>query len=145
MGKQDGIDNADMSGWGLMASINYIEVHIPDAFVVENVVGMTFPDHRLFVNHVLLKLLSVKEQSGSYAYRIDYKIVNTESDTSLVQCRRRFVIVGNRLKTMVRAFQWPAPCPGLELENSIQRNTLNNKLLHVHWRCEPLKLHQNQY
>jgi site-specific DNA-cytosine methylase len=96
----------------MACGLEYIGKHLPDTFTFENVKAITYTKHREFLNKILTAMRRIIDPAtGTRAYNVEYKILDTKVHGGLPQSRQRWYCVGIRRAVQVSGFIWPEPIP----------------------------------
>lgn len=99
---------ADPRGTVIMYIINYLRIHRPRVFILENVRGLLNAKFAATFQNIMTELRSITSSDGRSSYLVSYRLVNT-SDWGLPHHRQRVYIVGLWSSTIdpKAPFVWP--------------------------------------
>ena len=102
-GKGQGIHDQKDRGLLVAHSLDYVRVHLPRLVLLENVVGLTYTQHRPLLAWILVALQDL-------GYECYHKVSNT-AHFGIPQRRERLYIVAILKHRLKRPFLWPEPVP----------------------------------
>ena len=102
-GKGQGIHDQKDRGLLVAHSLDYVRVHLPRLVLLENVVGLTYTQHRPLLAWILVALQDL-------GYECYHKVLNT-AHFGIPQRRERLYIVAILKHRLKRPFLWPEPVP----------------------------------
>lgn len=112
-GKRMGLD--DPRGRLVLEFIRVVREALPKAFVMENVRGLTNWERGKALDAILNEAqMPISFEGKTYAYRVNYKILNA-ADYGAPQFRERVFVVGNRIN---REFAFPKRKYGRDVEGA---------------------------
>ena len=74
--------------------MEYICCRLPSAFVFENVKALSFSKHDRVFARIVDALASIEDTMGNPAYRLLWRVLNSEQYGGVPQSRRKLYIVG---------------------------------------------------
>ena len=128
-GSNQGIDDEKGRGILFLHGLQWIEVHTPKVFVIENVENIARQHADVFV--CMIELL---QNIGGSTYLVSWNIMNTKQ-IGVPQNRSRIYVVGIRRDCSVKPFTWPSPVELLDLDKfldarRVTHNSTPNKERH---------------
>ena len=97
----------DSRGALLPRCAEWIEVHRPVTFVLENVKGL-YVMHPQILLELLERLAGITNAAGKQLYTVEWRILNPRIHAGVPQNRERIFIVGARNDRKRTSMQWPA-------------------------------------
>ena len=128
-GKQQGFNDSKGRGNIFHNVREYISVHHPKVFILENVKGLVKMENGRNLKKILKLLRQVTTLDGSSAYEVHHKVLDTK-EHGVPHSRPRWYCVGIRKDVARQSFVFPEPvsCPTIDafLDNDSNRSDVRN-------------------